>query len=153
MKKSSLIALAAITLMTAGCGAQKNASNSVNNDDTVNVGYVKSSRKQISGSVGHVKNKETRVYNTIYDYFRDQVAGVIVDSSDPNDVRIYIRGISTIESPTDPLMIVDGVAVNDISNINPYEVESVDVLKDSEAAVYGVRGSNGVILITLKKSE
>ena len=152
MKKSTLIALALITLMSAGCGVQKN-SGSPNNDETVNVGYVKSSKKQVSGSVGHVKNKENRVYNTIYDYFRDQVAGVIVDTSDPNDVRIYIRGISTIESPTDPLFIVDGVTVNDISHINPYEVESVDVLKDSEAAVYGVRGSNGVILITLKKSE
>ena len=65
--------------------------------------------------------------------------------------KIFVRGINSVNSPTDPLMIVDGTIMNDISDINPYEVESVDVLKDAAAAIYGVRGANGVIIITMKK--
>ena len=76
-----------------------------------------------------------------------------MEGSDPSSTKVYIRGLNSLEAPSDPLFIVDGVTVDDISNINPYEVKSVDVLKDAEAAIYGVRGTNGVIIILLKKSE
>ena len=98
-----------------------------------------------------MKNKDNRVYNSIYDYFRDRVPGVRVEMSGNRPAKIFVRGINSVNSPTDPLMIVDGTIMNDISDINPYEVESVDVLKDAAAAIYGVRGANGVIIITMKK--
>ena len=147
MKRSALIALVLIPLLAAGCGASKNSSVS-GSDETVDVGYVKSSKNKLSSSVGHVKNKDNRVYDSIFDYFRDKVPGVRVEGSDPASTKVYIRGLNSLEAP-----IVDGVTVDDISNINPYEVKSVDVLKDAEAAIYGVRGTNGVIIILLKKSE
>ncbi len=152
MKKSLAIVLAAISLLIAGCGASKNYIQT-NDDATVNTGYSKSTKEDLTYSVGHVKNKDNQVYNSIYDYFRDRVPGVRVEMTGSNSAKIYIRGINSVNSPTDPMFIVDGVVMSDISVINPYDVESVDVLKDSAAAIYGVRGANGVIIINLKKSS
>ena len=152
MNKSRFIAFIAFVLLLAGCGASKNYVQSDGMDDSVNTGYTKSSKKGLSSAVGHVKNKENRVYNTIYDYFRDKVPGVVIETSG-SSTSIYVRGINTLTGSTEPMFIVDGVVVDDISYLNPYEVASVDVLKDSEASAYGVQGANGVILITLKKAE
>ena len=92
------------------------------------------------------------MFNTVYDYLRDMVPGVRVESTGPTSANVYVRGINSINSSTTPLFVVDGVVMDDIAAINPYDIDSVDVLKDSAAAIYGVRGANGVILITLKKS-
>ena len=151
MKRTILVVIATLPLLLFGCGTSKIVS-TAGTDDSVNIGYTSTSKNKMSGSVGHVKNKDNRVYDSIFDYFRDKVPGVRVEGSDPASTKVYIRGINSIEAPSDPLFIVDGVTVDDISNINPYEVKSVDVLKDSEAAIYGVRGTNGVIIILLKKS-
>ena len=151
MKRRILVVIATLPVLLFGCGTSKSVS-TAGTDDSVNIGYTSTSKKKMSGSVGHVKNKDNRVYDSIFDYFRDKVPGVRVEGSDPASTKVYIRGINSIEAPSDPLFIVDGVTVDDISNINPYEVKSVDVLKDSEAAIYGVRGTNGVIIILLKKS-
>jgi len=64
--------------------------------------------------------------------------------------RIIIRGIGSINSSNDPLILVDGSEITDLSTINPNDVKSVDVLKDASSSIYGVRGANGVILITTK---
>lgn len=151
MSKKYLFILAAL-LAAAACSSGKQALTAQEDDGIVDLGYERTSKNVLTGSVGQVKNKNTRVYNTIYDYFRENVAGVIVESSDGQNAKIYIRGLSTINSPTDPLFIVDGVEVDDISMINPYEVDSVTVLKDTDAAMYGVRGTNGVVIINLKKT-
>ncbi len=63
---------------------------------------------------------------------------------------MIIRGVNTINASSDPLFIVDGVEVPDISNIPPNEVKSISVLKDASASIYGSRGGNGVIIIELK---
>ena len=151
MSKKYLFILAAL-IAAAACSSGKQALTAQEDDGIVDLGYERTSKNVLTGSVGQVKNKNTRVYNTIYDYFRENVAGVIVESSDGQNAKIYIRGLSTINSPTDPLFIVDGVEVDDISMINPYEVDSVTVLKDTDAAMYGVRGTNGVVIINLKKT-
>ena len=72
-------------------------------------------------------------------------AGVVVSGN-----SIVIRGIGTITLSSEPLFVVDGVEMRDISHINPKEVKDIQILKDSAAAIYGSRGANGVILITLK---
>ena len=89
-----------------------------------------------------------------------KVAGlnIIRTTSDPTETgyNIQIRGFSTLDkgAGTSPLFIVDGVPVSNIDNISPNEIASMDVLKDgSAAAIYGTRGTNGVIIITTKRGE
>jgi TonB-dependent SusC/RagA subfamily outer membrane receptor len=87
--------------------------------------------------------KTPRVFNNIYDYLRARVAGVQISG----DNKILIRGITSFNSSTDPLFIVNGSAISNIDDIDPNQIKSVTVLKGPETASYGVRGSNGVILI------
>lgn len=118
-------------------------------DEEVNVGYGTTSRKDLTFAVDKVNVDERVVvsYTSIAEYLRGRVAGVIVN---PNGT-IQIRGINSINSPTEALIIVDGAPFNDINSLNPNDVQSVEVLKDASAAIYGSRGANGVVLITTKK--
>ena len=90
-----------------------------------------------------VKKTDAQTYTDMYDYLRGRVAGVTVTS----DKRIFIRGIGTNSDATDPLILVDGVETTDLTGINPADVQSVDVIKDGSSAIYGMRGSNGVVII------
>ena len=116
--------------------------------------------RQVSLGSGIVENSETLTssaqridvsenqagYRIIYELIQGRCAGVQV-----NGTRILIRGISSILLSTDPLFVVNGNAVDDISWINPNDVKTIDILKDADAcSLYGTRGANGVILITLK---
>ena len=65
-----------------------------------------------------------------------------------NGNKIVIRGVNSINS-TDPLFVVDGIVVSSIDDISPSMVKSIEILKGSETSIYGSRGANGVILITL----
>ncbi|MBR5660069.1 MAG: TonB-dependent receptor plug domain-containing protein [Bacteroidales bacterium] len=141
----------AVALVAAGCSAQRQVART--EDDTVNIGYQDVSKENLTYSVSHLENNNNKPYNTIYDYLREMVPGVEVHSTGPFTAKVYVRGIQSINSPTDPLFVVDGVMMDDISMINPYDVRSVDVLKDSATAVYGVRGTNGVIIINMKKAS
>ncbi len=87
-------------------------------------------------------------YNNIYEMIQERFSGVVVVGS-----KIRIRGTSsiTVEANSDPLMIVDGGYFTDISFVNPAEVRTIEILKGEEATLYGSRGGNGVILISLKK--
>ena len=67
---------------------------------------------------------------------------------------MIIRGMSTINSSTDPLYVVDGVVMEDFKFVNPNDIERIEVLKDaSSAAIYGARGANGVIMVTTKRGS
>ena len=79
-------------------------------------------------------------------YLEGKVPGVQVTA----DKKIIIRGLGTFNGNSDPLILVDGVETPDLSGIDPKEVKSVDVLKGESAAIYGIRGSGGVIVIKLK---
>ena len=118
-------------------------------EEEVNVGYGTMSRKDVTYAVDKVNVDERVVvtYTSIAEYLRGRVAGVVVN---PNGT-IQIRGINSINSPTEALIIVDGAPYNDINSLNPNDVQSVEVLKDASAAIYGSRGANGVVLITTKK--
>lgn len=76
-------------------------------------------------------------------------------SGDPTaGVEINIRGVSTISASSAPLIVIDGIPGGSLNSIAPEDVETIDVLKDgSAAAIYGTRGTNGVIIITTKKSK
>jgi TonB-dependent SusC/RagA subfamily outer membrane receptor len=116
-------------------------------EEMVNVGYGSQKRKSLTTSVGQVDGTENKYasYNSIYDMLRGEIPGVEVVGH-----SITIRGASTATMNTEPLFVVDGTPVMSIENILPQEVKSIDVLKGSAASIYGTRGTNGVILITLK---
>lgn len=119
-------------------------------DEPVNIGYGYAKRNNSSNGVSSVdlKKGNATMYTDIYQMISGKVPGVTV-----NGTKITIRGVSSINSGTDPLLVVDGMVVNSIDFINPMEVKAIDVLKGSSAAIYGSRGANGVILITLKGSN
>jgi TonB-dependent starch-binding outer membrane protein SusC len=100
--------------------------------------------KHSSGS----KAKKMNTYNNIYQMIRAEVTGVMV-----NGTRIQIRQGHSFFGSGSPLFVVNGVIVSTIDNINPVEVKSIRVLAGSEAAIYGVNGSNGVLSITLKNGS
>lgn len=123
---------------------------SISGDEEVNVGYGTVKRRDLTTSVGKVNNRQNRYanYKDIYEMLRGEVPGVQVVGR-----SIKIQNASSFMSGTEPLLVVDGVVVNTIDDIPPYMVRSVEVLKGSAAAIYGVRGANGVILITLTKGS
>jgi TonB-dependent SusC/RagA subfamily outer membrane receptor len=91
------------------------------------------------------RGKKMNTYNDIYQMIRAEVPGVIVSG---RSIQIQ-QGHSFFGSST-PLFVINGAIVESIDNVNPVEVKSIRILKGSEAAIYGVRGSNGVVSITLK---
>jgi TonB-dependent starch-binding outer membrane protein SusC len=90
------------------------------------------------------KAKKMNTYSDIYQMIRGEVSGVVVSGR-----SIQIQQGHSFFGSSEPLLVVNGVIVNSIDNINPLEVKSITVLKGSSAAIYGVRGSNGVLSITL----
>ena len=147
MKK--LFALIFGIAMLVSCSAYKSTL-PPDGGEFVNVGYGSVDQKNLTAAVSKVKPKATEavVYDNMYDYLRGRVPGVVVGAGDPP--KITIRGLGSISSATDPLIIVDGVEHPDLSMVDPAFVESVEVIKDGTSAIYGNRGANGVILITTK---
>lgn len=127
-------------------------------EEVVVVGYGVQKKSDVSTAVSSVK-AEALANNPASD-FRQALVGkmpgvqVTVPSGAPEgSVAIHVRGISTINAGSEPLYIIDGVPVEQgLSNLNTNDIESIEVLKDaSAAAIYGSRGSNGVVLITTKR--
>ena len=121
-------------------------------DDSVYVGYGYIKRKNLTTSVSKVDVMDIQMkgYTSIGEYLKGRVPGLQVMKTG-SGYKYLIRGVSSINSPTDPLFIVDGVEVNDIDFVNPNDVERVEVLKDASASIYGNRGACGVIIITTKR--
>lgn len=130
--------------------------------DVVVIGYGSQKKKEVTGSVASIKAEDFNagIKSSPVGLLQGKVAGlnIIKTSSDPTSTgyNIQIRGFSTLDkgAGTSPLFIVDGVPVSNIDNISPNEIASMDVLKDgSAAAIYGTRGTNGVIIITTKRGD
>ena len=131
-------------------------------DDVVVIGYGSQKKKEVTGSVASVKSEDFNagMKTSPVGLLQGKVAGlnIIRTTSDPTSTgfNVQIRGFSTLDkgAGTSPLYIVDGVPVSNIDNISPDEIASMDVLKDgSAAAIYGTRGTNGVIIITTKRGD
>jgi TonB-dependent SusC/RagA subfamily outer membrane receptor len=117
--------------------------NKLKTADESNASTSKIDQKQLAATSGTVVQK-----------MQGQAAGVYVgnDNSPGGVPKVRIRGISSVNSNSNPLYIVDDVPINNINSINPDDIASVEVLKDaSSTAMYGVRGANGVIIIKTKK--
>jgi TonB-linked SusC/RagA family outer membrane protein len=127
-------------------------------DEVVVVGYGTQKRSDITGTVASIPRE--RLENTpninIAQAIQGSIPGVMIQTSssgaDPNEV-IMIRGRNSILADNSPLIVVDGIPYNgSISDLNPNDIRSIEILKDaSSAAIYGSRGSNGVILISTKE--
>ncbi|HLN55569.1 MAG TPA: TonB-dependent receptor plug domain-containing protein [Bacteroidales bacterium] len=116
-------------------------------DEQVNIGYGTVSKKNLVGPVSKVDaKKDPYVYKDIYEMLRGK-PGVQVSGK---SVKIQ-GGVNSLSMSSEPLFVVDGVIVNTVDNVLPQTVQSIEILKGSSAAIYGSRGANGVILITLKK--
>lgn len=130
--------------------------------EVVAIGYGSQKKKEVTGSVASIKAEEFNagIKTNPIGLVQGKIAGVniIKTTSDPTSTgyNIQIRGFSTLDqgAGTSPLYIVDGIPVNNIDNISSDEIASMDVLKDgSAAAIYGTRGTNGVIIITTKRGS
>ncbi|HBC78587.1 MAG TPA: hypothetical protein DEO60_09775 [Bacteroidales bacterium] len=112
-------------------------------EEEINIGYGKVKRKNLTTPVSKIYGtRQTASYNSIFDMLQGTVPGLTV-----NGGRILIRGLSSRYLSNEPLFVVDGTPVSSIAEIPPQNVESIEVLKGSAAAIYGARGANGVILI------
>jgi len=125
-------------------------------DDIVVVGYGAQSKRDISGSVANVteKNFNKGVSQDAIDLIQGKVAGLVVtkaggDVTDSKTVRL--RGISSLTGSSEPFVVIDGIPGLSINSVTPENIESISILKDaSAAAIYGSRSASGVILITTK---
>ena len=131
-------------------------------EEAVAIGYGSQKKKEVTGSVASIKAEDFNagVKTSPVGLLQGKVAGLNISrsTSDPTSTgfNVQIRGFSTLDkgAGTSPLYIVDGVPVSNIDNISPDEIASMDVLKDgSAAAIYGTRGTNGVIIITTKRGD
>ena len=128
-------------------------------DEVVVIGYGTVKKSDLTGSISRVDSRdfENQPLNRVQEALQGRAAGVSVIRSNGRpggDVKVRIRGANSITGNNDPLVVVDGILGGDLSTINPNDIASMDVLKDASAtAIYGVRGSNGVIIITTKKGS
>lgn len=128
-------------------------------NEVVVIGYGSVAKKNVVGavaSIGEAQIKD-RPITRIDQALAAQMPGVQVQSVSGTPgaaLQIRVRGAASVSGSNDPLYIVDGVPVDDLGDIDPATIQSVDVLKDaSAAAIYGARGSNGVVLVTTKKGK
>jgi TonB-dependent starch-binding outer membrane protein SusC len=128
-------------------------------EEAVVVGYGTAKRGNIANAVSSISGAdlEDRPLNRIENAFSGQLAGVYaqtVNGEPGAEMQIRVRGTGSINASNEPLYVVDGVPVDNLRGINPNDVQSIDVLKDAAAAaIYGSRGSNGVVLVTTKKGK
>ena len=127
--------------------------------EVVVVGYGTTTKKEVTGAVANISDEDITKLNPtrIESAMQGQMAGVNISNATgaPGGAfNIRIRGISSNGS-NEPLIIIDGVTGSTaaFNSINPNDIESIDVLKDASAAIYGVRAANGVIFITTKKGK
>ena len=131
----------------------------INLGEVVAIGYGTQTRRQITGSVANVSEKDfnTGVTREATDLLQGRVAGLNITSGS-GDVssapQIRLRGTSTLQNDQGPMIVIDGVPGGDMSTVSPSDIESISVLKDaSSAAIYGSRSAGGVILITTKRGS
>lgn len=136
--------------------------------EVVVVGYGKSTKRDVTGSVKSIKSGDFNrgIINSPEELLQGKVSGVNITSAtgEPGGMqKVTIRGPGSLRADAAPLYVVDGMpldnnstggATNPLAFINPQDIESMDVLKDASAtAIYGARGANGVVLVTTKRGK
>ncbi|GLB51264.1 SusC/RagA family TonB-linked outer membrane protein [Neptunitalea chrysea] len=134
--------------------------NSTELEEVVVVGYGQTKRSDVTGSIVSLGADEiaSRPVNNAIQAIQGKAAGVDITSPErPGTVgSITIRGVRSLTASNSPLYVLDGIPLitGGIDNLNPTDIESIDILKDASAtAIYGSRGANGVVIITTKKGK
>ena len=143
-------------------------------NEVVVLGYTQVKRQNLTGSVASVKGADiaSTAASGFNEQLQGQAAGVIISGSSGtpgSGVFVRLRGTTSINAGNDPLYIIDGVPINSqplqsisnggqtinaLSDLNPNDIEKIEVLKDANAtAIYGARGANGVVLVTTKRGS
>lgn len=130
-------------------------------NDVVVTGYSTTTRKDLTGAIAtvNIEDMQKAPVRSFEEALGGRVSGVQVTSQDGkpgSPINIYIRGIGSISQSSAPLYVIDGLAIENPDNnlLDPANIESITVLKDaSSTAIYGARGSNGVIVITTKRGK
>lgn len=131
-------------------------------DEVVLVGYGKQSKKNNSGSISSIDEKQMKgvASSNFGDIIAGKVTGVQITQANANPggaTSIRIRGIGTLTAGSNPLIVVDGLPLTEGSNLNaidPNSIAKIDILKDAaSAAIYGSRGANGVVIIETKQGK
>lgn len=128
-------------------------------DEVVVIGYGSKARKDLTGSVGSISGVKLAAVpvNSAAVALQGKIAGVqvtTVDGAPGADINIRVRGGTSVTQSNDPLYIVDGFQVDNINDIPPTDIASIDVLKDASiTAIYGAKGGNGVVVVTTKSAK
>lgn len=128
-------------------------------DEVVVIGYGSVKKSSLTGAVAKMdaKSIQDRPLARPETALQGQLAGVSVRSitGEPGaDMQIRVRGAASVNANSDPLYVVDGVPMTTLSGINPSDIASIEVLKDAaSSAIYGSRGSNGVVIVTTQKGK
>lgn len=128
-------------------------------ENVVFIGYGTSKKKDLTGSVASIKEEDIKATPVVAldKAMQGRVAGVAVttNSSKPGGgTTIRIRGTGSVNAGNEPLYVIDGFPTGNLNSINPSDIVSIEVLKDASAtAIYGSRGSNGVVLITTQRGK
>lgn len=125
--------------------SNQNFQNKSGNNEVVDIGYGNVRKKDLLTPVSKIdgRNSKYATYKNIYEILKG-TPGVMVNGN-----SIKIQGVSSINLSTEPLFVVDGMVVQSVDGISPSMIESISVLKGASTSIYGSRGANGVILITL----
>lgn len=127
-------------------------------NEVVVIGYGTMDKKELTSAISHVSEKDFLTVSATDPtmLIQGKVPGVSITNTaagDPNNIAsVQIRGVSSRSAGLGPLIVIDGIPGGSLTNVNPNDIASFDILKDGAAsAIYGTRGSNGVILVTTKK--
>lgn len=128
-------------------------------EEVIVVGYGSAKKNNITGAISSISSQEVenRSVVRVEQALSGQLAGVTVRATSGDlgsPIQISVRGGTSITAGTEPLFVVDGFVVDDIGDLVASDIENISVLKDaSQAAIYGSRGANGVIIITTKSGK
>ena len=144
--------------LLAACGRAPGRQSPAPKDGEVSVGYGTESTQQVTGAIASLSpgEKDARVTQVVQ--MLERVSGLTVIHLPNGDVTLRIRGTRSLHGDNEPLLVIDGVPAQGaigaaLAGLSPRDIARIDVLKDAgSTAIYGVRGANGVILITTKRA-
>jgi len=157
-----LLILPCVLILASSCSSTRETQKTeeAGEEEQVEIGYGTVDKKDVTGAVSTVdveKANKERPPTTVADMLRGRVSGVVVTEGSGGGISIRIRGTNSIVGGNEPLYVLDGMPIEpdpsgSLPFLNPNDIESITVLKDASAtAIYGARGSNGVIVIKTKR--
>ena len=164
LKKAKAVVISYLGMVPQEVAASQNMNVTLQDDnasleEVVVVGYTSKARKDLTGSVGSVSGAKLAVVpvTSAAVALQGKVSGVqvtTVDGQPGADVNIRVRGGTSVTQTNEPLYIVDGFQVDNINDIPPTDIASIDILKDASlTAIYGAKGGNGVVVVTTKSAK